>query len=371
MSPEELRLADYDSGDGILRMTFTALKDLAQQFAKSSSPLLVGLGGLVGSMHHLMGLSVNRDLFRSIPTIMRDAAGVLSEVDPRAPEALLGSEHFLLLMLTSVASHARTDSRDIQVGELDRNFRSITDAIINNPKLPAYIRALALVIQADSFCQLPYIEETSYSSNCPREVVIRRKSFALCDHVNNNENCPLKALSARLVDDSARRLATLQGASRFGALEEIASIRFAHGDGSADSEERIEDMKILYRNTVGGTACNQCGKTVSKTLPTLLKCRRCCQAHFCSKECASFAWDMWHGRSCKKLGAFSVGDLVRMKGISYDEGNGRIRNGFNAVITEKTQDGHWAVRALRPSDDGAFETDTFKSNNLYHLRTLK
>lgn len=51
LSPEELRLADYELGDGVLRMTFTALKVLSEQLATSSSPLLVGLGGLVSSMH--------------------------------------------------------------------------------------------------------------------------------------------------------------------------------------------------------------------------------------------------------------------------------------------------------------------------------
>ena len=370
MSPEELRLADYELGDGVLRMTFTALKVLSEQLATSSSPLLVGLGGLVSSMHHLMGQPVNRDLYHSIPTIMRSIAKVLSEVDPCAPISLLDSEHFLLLMLTSVASHARTDSRDIQFGELDRNFRSITDAIIKNPNLPRYLRGLALVIQADNFCEVPYSNETLYSSNCPREVVIRRKSFALCSYVNNYENCPLKALSARLVDGSARRLAYLQGPSRCGALTRIASSRFTHGDGSANSKKLIEDMRTSYSSTVGGSGCDQCGKALSKMLPTLLKCRRCCQAHFCSKECASLAWDMWHGKSCKMLGVFSVGDLVRAKGINSDEGNGRIRNGFNAVIIGKTQDGQWAVRALGPSDDGTLETDTLKSKNLYHMRSL-
>ena len=370
MSPEELRLANYESGDGIFRMAVTALKALSEQLVTSSSPLLVGLGGLVSSMHHLMGQPVNRDLYRSIPTIMRDIAGVLSEVDQSAPEALLNSEHFLLLMLTSVATCARTDPRDIQVGELDRNFRAITDEIIQNPKLPGYLRALALITQADNFCELPYNDETLFSSNCPREVVIRRKSFVLCDYANVNEKCPLKALSARLVEGSARRLAYLQGPSRHGALKRITSFRFTHGDGSSDSEELIEGMKSSYSSTVGGSGCDQCGKTVSKMLPTLLKCRRCCQAHFCSSECASLAWDSWHNHSCKKIGVFSVGDLVRVKGISYDEGNGRIRSGANAVITGKTEHGHWAVREMDPSDDGTYETDILSSKNLYHIRSV-
>ena len=369
MSPEELRLADYESGDGVLHMTFTALKFLSQQFSVSSCPLIGGLGGLVSSIHHLMGQPVNRGLYRSIPSIMRDIAGVLSEVDPSAPEALLNSEHFLLLMLTSVATCARTDPRDIQVGELDRNFCAITDAITKNPNLPGYLRALAFIIQADNFCELPYNDETLFSSNCPREVVIRRKSFVLCDYANVNEKCPLKALSARLVEGSARRLAYLQGPSRHGALERITSFRFTHGDGSADSEELIEDMRSSYSSTVGGSGCDQCGKTVSKMLPTLLKCRRCCQAHFCSNECASQAWDSWHSQSCKKIGVFSVGDLVRVKGISYEEGNGRIRSGANAVITGKTENGQWAVKALDPFDDGTY--DTLCSKNLYHLRTLE
>lgn len=101
-----------------------------------------------------------------------------------------------------------------------------------------------------------------------------------------------------------------------------------------------------------------------------MKCRRCCQAYFCSKECASLAWDMWHGKQCKEIGAFSVGDMVRAKGITFDEANSRIQKGANAVITGKTEDGRWCVKALDPSDDGTYEVNTLKSKNLYRARSL-
>ena len=372
MSPEELRLADYESGDGTLRMVFSALKFLAEQFATSSSSLCLGLGGLISSMHHLMGQSVNRDFYRSIPTIMRDIAKGLSEVDLCAPTSLLESEHFLLLMLTSVATNARTSlPRGIQVGELDRNFRSVTDAIIDNPNLPGYLRALALVVQADRFCELPYHEEAAYSSNRPKEVVTRRKARELCIYIDHGKSCPLKALSTRLLVDSSSRLGTLQGPSRYSALKTISAIRSSHLDESKDVEGWIENVKRSYSDTVGGNSCDQCGQNCTKLLPTLLKCSRCCQAHFCSKECAILAWDTWHGKCCKRIGVFSVGDLVSVKGISYDKGNGRLRNGAKAIITGENQDGQWAVKTFLPSNEGTHETDVISSKNLFHLRILK
>jgi len=370
MSPEEIRLADYESGDGILRMVCTTLKVLSDQHSGSSCPLLAGLGDFIGSMHYLMQ-PANLDLYRSIPSVVSDVGSELVKVDPSTPTFLLLSEPFLLLMLTSVAALARIGDADIQVGDLDRKFLSITDAIIKNAKLPNSLRALALVIQADMFCVLPYCTHSLFSSHLPKEVNIRRRARALCTAVGTLQTCPLQSLMSRILDESRKRLAMMEGQSRHSALKLIAEILSKGEAGSLDSCQRVGIIEENFRITVGGSGCDQCGKSpLEANMSNLLKCRRCCQAHFCSNECASLAWDSWHGKSCRKVGDFSVGDNVCVKGFSFDKGNSGIRCGAKAVITDRVENGDWTVKALGASDDGTYERDVISSKNLCHLRSI-
>jgi len=134
----------------------------------------------------------------------------------------------------------------------------------------------------------------------------------------------------------------------------------------------IDDIIDDFRHSLGGSGCDQCGKSVLETnMPNLLKCSRCCQAHFCSEECASLAWDSWHrGKICRKVGSFSIGDFVSVKGFDVDEKSGRIHRGAMLEITGKTADGGWEVTVSVASDDGTYETDVIESKNLYHLRSL-
>jgi len=369
MSPEEIRLADYESGDGNLRMLFTILQFLSGELSGSSCPLQAGLAKFINSTLCLMSQSSNIDLYRSLPTLIRGVADDVAKVDLSSPTALLESKSFLLLVLTSFAALARVSDKDIQAGNIGREIRVTTEAIVQNMKLPNYLRALAMAIQADSFCMLPHRDERWYSSNTPKEVIIRRRARALSASVKIQSSCPLESLTSRLSHESGMRLALLEGKSRHCLLKLVSEIR----SGSLDPRQRIASIADIRGtfSTVGGSRCDQCGKTLLEAnMLNLLKCRRCCQTHFCSKECASLAWGSWHGMSCRKVGDFAVGDTVFVKGFSFDIGNGRIRCGTKAVITDGVENGDWAVRALHASDDGTYEMDVISSKNLYHMRSL-
>ena len=372
MSPEEIRLADYEAGDGILRMLCATLKGLSVELLAggSSCPLRAGLANFIDSTLYLMAQTANLGFFRSIPTLICKVANEVAEA--KGPDSLLNCDSLLLLMLTNVAAKSR-------MGEIvtclyyDRESHAMTTAIANNANLPAHIRGLALVIQADMFCQVPYSDEKLGSSNKPKETIIRRRARALSLSADIQPSCPLESLTSRLLDESGERLATMEGESRHSALKRIADIRTnAEPPDYLVSRLQIDAIIDKFRCTVGGSGCDHCGTSLLEAkMPNLLKCGRCCQAHFCSEECASLAFDSWHhGKSCRKVCTFSIGEIVSAKGFDLDVKSTRTRRGAHAEITGKTADGKFEVKSLDASEDGTCETDVIESKNLYHRRSL-
>ena len=375
MSPEELRLADYEVGDGILRMLCATLQHLSEEFSGSSCPLRAGLAKFIDSTLYLMGQTANLGFFRSIPTLLCNVADEVAEMQLSLPESMLECDSFLLLLLTTVAAKSR-------VTGYDRASLAVTTMIANNTNLPAHTRGLALVIQADDV-SYPYSDKELSSSNMPKETIIRRRAREISLSVDIQPSCPLGSLTSSLLDDSDKRLATIEGESRHSALKRIADVRTNAEADSLDSRQQIDDIVDNFCRTVGGSGCDQCGTSLLEAnMPNFLKCGRCCQAHFCCEECHALAWDSWHGKRCRKVGTFSIGDIVCARGFDVDEESKDTRLGSILEITGKSADGGWEVTISTldvsdddtsdddTSDDGTYKTDVIQSKNLYRLRSL-
>ena len=217
MSPEELRLGDYEAGDGILRILCATLQGLSKELAiaGSSCPLRAGLATFIDSTLYLMGQTANLDLYRSIPTLICKVADEVAEMQPSCPKTMLECESFLLLLLTSVAAKCRMGQAVTRLC-YDRGSHAMTSTIANNANLPAHIRGLALVLQADAMCYLPYRYERDLpyryeSYNKPKEAIIRRRARALSLSVEIHPSCPLESLASRLLVESGERLAAIGG----------------------------------------------------------------------------------------------------------------------------------------------------------------
>ena len=359
-------------------MLCATLQHLSEELSGSNCPLQAGLANLIDSILYLMAQPANLDLYRSISTLIYNVADEVAEA--KGPDSLLNCDSFLLLLLTHVAAESRLGQ---SARCFDRDSHAVTTVIANNANLPAHIRGLALVVQADDV-GYPYQDEELGSSNKPKETIIRRRAREISLSVDIQPSCPLGSLTSSLLDDSDKRLATIEGESRHSALKRIADIRTkAAPPHCLVSHQQIDDIVDNFCRTVGGSGCDQCGTSLLEAnMPNFLKCGRCCQAHFCCEECHALAWDSWHGKRCRKVGTFSIGDIVCARGFDVDEESKDTRLGSILEIAGKSADGGWEVTISTldvsdddtsdddTSDDGTYKTDVIQSKNLYRLRSL-
>ncbi|KAJ3014008.1 UNVERIFIED_CONTAM: Zinc finger CCCH domain-containing protein 7B [Siphonaria sp. JEL0065] len=88
-----------------------------------------------------------------------------------------------------------------------------------------------------------------------------------------------------------------------------------------------------------GQECNQCSKPRSESTP-LKQCQNCQSVYYCSSNCQKQAWKTGnHKRYCRPVGAYRVGDVVRIHGIldpSESELNGSCSEIVWAANKEKT-----------------------------------
>ena len=109
-----------------------------------------------------------------------------------------------------------------------------------------------------------------------------------------------------------RRLAGFSEEMKLGINENEHSVR---RDLFAASTKEEYD-KMMARFKVGGGACDSCN--VEKPVgESLLRCGKCKQAWYCSKECQNSHWKAAHKLVCKKRehGGFLAGDMCMLMGF--------------------------------------------------------
>lgn len=124
------------------------------------------------------------------------------------------------------------------------------------------------------------------------------------------------------------------------------------------SAEQIEYV-AKYAFSVGGAFCDHCRKSrQDASVVNLFKCDDCRLAHYCSKNCQKEAWDAGHNQYCRKVGCFTVGDLViferRSEGREY------------ATVVERYEDNNM----LKCEISGRKETEVVDKKELRHIRPL-
>ena len=120
--------------------------------------------------------------------------------------------------------------------------------------------------------------------------------------------------------------------------------------------------------SIGGLACDHCGKTAEEAgLPCLHKCKQCRMAFYCSVECQAARWsDGGHREHCKKFGRFNIGDKLVLLNL-------KKRSGLNTSLVEvigKTSPERLNVRiCYPPQHEGTVVA--VKKTNLRHHRPMK
>ena len=118
---------------------------------------------------------------------------------------------------------------------------------------------------------------------------------------------------------------------------------------------------VRYLLTVGGGACDGCGKSLEElSMSCLFQCGRCRLAHYCSVSCQARAWECGHYRHCKKFGVFGSGERAVLHGLR----NSSDLNGMIVLIEGSLGDSDkYKVDLI-----GMKRLLCVKKKNLRHLR---
>jgi hypothetical protein len=96
--------------------------------------------------------------------------------------------------------------------------------------------------------------------------------------------------------------------------------------------------------TVSGSVCDHCGGARGAKGITLLKCKRCGLAYYCSIECQKAQWKAGHKAACRAPGEVKVGDRLMLENVAnIDEYHGMYNGMIVEVQRASSEEGRWDV----------------------------
>ena len=121
---------------------------------------------------------------------------------------------------------------------------------------------------------------------------------------------------------------------------------------------------IAGRLTVGGSKCDECGKSwqdVGK--PKLDCCTRCKMAFYCSRDCQKKAWRAGHREACREKGQIEINDVMKLQGL---QSKPELNDCLVTVLAPDTTAGRWRVKSMVSDSVMSIATD-----KLTHIRPAK
>ncbi|GKY93171.1 hypothetical protein MPSEU_000285100 [Mayamaea pseudoterrestris] len=108
----------------------------------------------------------------------------------------------------------------------------------------------------------------------------------------------------------------------------------------------LSDPDMMRRiQSIGGKACDACGKTLEQLeVRRLDVCSRCNMAYYCSRECQVIAWKHGHKGACRHPNQRVQGDIMQLRGIE-DEPDLNLQ--LVTLIAEEANE-RWKVTTLSP-----------------------
>ena len=128
------------------------------------------------------------------------------------------------------------------------------------------------------------------------------------------------------------------------------------------SDQAAVQAKLRAMTTVGGGACDCCGKTPDDGA-SLSKCSRCGLSYYCSKECQKAAWGGGHKEACRAPGEVKVGDWLMLQDVANIHEYHGMHNGMIVEVQAAASDkGRWEVGMLggEKGDSASIATEELK-----------